>query len=307
MGCLRLWAWLGIVLVLGGCVPLPLTPAPAYAQSPGDSSSFSISITFSPDICTVTPWRSQSDVAEFWGEVTTSAVSDPYQIMTVNLSASSIWPTTFSQRTMWFQGNETRRFYMLVTIPPRTNVTTDTVQVLASATGGAHFENASAECTVIVAQYFSFDIRAIPSWAELPPPPIRVQGVLIIENRGNGPDTFRVSLVNCSDGLISYYLDGSLSMGPNSTKVAIYSIIIERTRGTERGGLFNLSFMVTSMGATAKGLDYSQFQAVQFYIRPHGMEPPERDPEYLGWAICLGALVAITSILVWRQRQNREG
>jgi hypothetical protein len=292
--------------VLAIAIPTVVSPPPADALIIPDAVIISVALSITPSTLTAMVTSSQNGPVQFAGNVTVGKTSSTVQRVTVTLSVSCEWSATVSPATMVFTNEVPQGFELHVVVPPKTQVMTKEVTVSAHATDPVQDASASAKCTVAVAQYYGMVVHMDEPMMEISSSSATVEGVLRVNNEGNGRDTFRIEVVDEPDGLDDYDIAESLTIEPWGHMDVRYTLFIEADAGLTERYTAVVNFKITSMGAASVGNPYSQEYSVTIY-KPSARDALEEHwSSYAGWGIGLGVLATVAIVLARRRRRSRD-
>ena len=289
-------------LVVGIAIPIP----PTDAWTSPDDVILTVAVHITPDTLTAMVTESQLGAVQFSGNVTVGKTSSSAQRVTVTLSVSCEWSAQVSPSTMVFTTGNPQPFTLTVVVPPKTQVTSREVTVSAHAVDPVQDASASAKCTVAVGQYYGMVVHLEEPMVEISSSSATVEGVLRVNNAGNGRDTFLIEIVNEPDGLDDYDIVESLIIEPGGHMDARYTLFIETDVGMTERYMALVTFKITSMGAVGEGIPYSQEYSITIY-KPSARDAlAEHWSTYVGWGIGLGALATVAIVLLRRRRRARD-
>ncbi len=296
-----------LLLLVVSIVQASFFPAMDGSGTRPDALALSVEVTLTPDSLTARITNSQNGPVKFGGNATVQKLSASIQRVTVTLSASCVWATDVSPSEMVFTNDGPQSFELTVVVPPKTNVCTNEAIVYAHATDGLQSADASAQCTVAVAQYFKMAIGSDHPTHVIEESPATIDGTLQIYNEGNGRDTYRVEVVGPPSGLVDYDVDESVTVAPDDREDVDFTLFIELESGFTDGGSLLVTFRVTSMTASELGQSSSQQYSLTVYRPPTSDKIAREWPTYVGWGVGLGILGAVAIVVVRRRRRRRGG
>ena len=305
MGRGSLVALLSRAIALAICLTSATAFLSATALTPPDAIVLSVEVSLTPGALTAIITNSQSGVVIFSGNVSVGKMSTSIQRITVTLEASCVWSAEVSPSTMVFTNADPQPFYLSVEVPPKTHVMSNKATVQASATDGLQVASGSAECTVMVRQYYKLTIGSDIPLTEVEDSPATVDGVLRLYNEGNGMDTFRIEIINPPGILTDYDLDETVSVGAEDSSDVGYTLFLEKDTDFIHGDVDLITFRITSMGASGAGLAYFQEYSISIFFPPTREKILDHWSTYVGWGVGLGILGAIAVVMVRRRRRAR--
>ncbi len=287
-----------LTLVLIATIPGDVTALPGH----------SMEVTITPEVADAKPTYTKLGVAEFWGNVT---IDKPQGVerVTITLTAECDrgWPLSLSPETMVFINPRSQGFNLDIIVPPRTQVCQGVATVRASASSPIWEEEQSAECRVNVLQYYRFE-----TWTSYPStfsdPGDAVSGRLIINNSGNGDDTFSITIEDPPEDIERWTLSQEVVTVAHSlySEVRFTLYISEDWDVWWQGGSLVITFVVTSEGAREDHILLRM--RYPFYIMHQGVEDHVVNewPTYVGYGVLATLVLAPTVFLVWRRRKRRN-
>jgi len=288
------------ILVL---LTLILVTAEDAAALPGHSMHVSIT----PEEADAKVTESQLGAVDFYGNVT---VEKPQGVERVTVTLRAVcdkgWPVVLSPQTIPFINPGTESFHLQVIAPPGVQVMQAVATVHATAKSPIWEDEQSAQCRVNVAQYYKFQM-----WTSfntyMADPGETVVGTLVINNSGNGDDTFRVTIEDPPKEITKWKISENIITVPYGFygEVKFTLEISEDWSVWLNGGRLTIIFEVISQSAEEVDLLYSK--SYPCYVRHQGMEEKffENWPTYVGYCV-VASLILVPTFLLFRRRRRRK-
>jgi hypothetical protein len=178
-------------------------PFPSLASgAPPDQAPTVISVSIRLDQETqeavVTEQTSAS--VTFTGQVAVDKLPAQRAVVTLTSGVDTGWVSSISPTTAVFTSNTPQEFTVTVVVPEKSpSAIVGRLLVHAAMSSGSLTAEASDNATLTVKQYFQFQMKSDAPYFEAAKPGVLTVFRLMIENKGNGPDSFALQISNLPD------------------------------------------------------------------------------------------------------------
>ena len=273
-----------------------------------DLPRHSVSVMLSPGRLYAEVTDEQMGPVTFGGNVTVEKPRGVEDVtVTFHCSCDKGWPSVVSPQTITFEEPGMKRFTLTVIVPP------GTPPVLGGATVHAYAKSTIWEgedhntAGVMVLQYYQFDLLYDVNRGEGEPGG-SVSGEFMVNNTGNGEDTFVVRLEEVPSYVSRVEMDETVTVPPGMRMDVDFILHIKDDVDVPFEGRIDVvTFVVTSKGAEDSGELVLQTFEFGVEIRGLSQDLVENWSTYAGYAAVIAVASVVTFIVIRRRRERKDG
>ncbi len=299
----------GPAFVLIAALSLLQFPPPA-AGAPPDSlpEVFGLSIVLDNPDQEARVTDSAPGIVQFTGQMTVDKPPVQRAVVTLESSVDTGWVSSISPSSAVFTSTTPQSFTVTVVVPEKTLSTlTGRLLVRGTMTCSGQTSEATANGTIAVVQYFLLSMTCDAPYFETGKSGVSTTYKVLINNKGNGPDTFAIEVSNLKDlvsGRWTVALDKEVTpiVQPGLYGEVLATVTSPKEAPVFEGKRMPVILKASSVGAGAQYQNISVSYPVYFFQKAI-------DPVFdVTVPIIIAAVVvASVAVVIWRWRRRRKG